>query len=407
MTVAYFLDYITWPVLLLAAWIVAERLHGLFLVPRVSSYVMVGLAAGLLLRPMLYLQEASFSFLANVALALVLFELGYRINLRWFKHNPWVLAVGVVESCVTFAAVYVVCRWFELPLEVSLVIAALSMSASPGGIVRVANELRGAGQVTERVMHLCAINCLLAILALKLVMGYWHVTAQADWLSAATSSVYGVVVALGLGAAFGVITPRLMRFAGAHGTVAHNATVLFALSVLLLAMLSFAIQVSALLAALSFGVVARERRVQLTQTQRNFGSAGDVLIIFLFMYVAALIQWPHVASGLVLAAALIAARLFSKVLCNVLVARLSGITWRKGVLTGLALTPMSAFAILLLEQSQLRGFEPAASAFVAMTAMMLLQELFGPWVTQRSLMAAGETQTAAAISPPVGGSHAA
>ena len=403
MTPDYFLDYITWPVLLLAAWLVAEKLHGRFLVPRVSSYVMVGLAAGLLLRPMLYLQEASYSFLANVALALVLFELGYRINLRWFKHNPWVLAVGVVESCITFAAVYVVCRGFELPLEVSLVIAALSMSASPGGIVRVANELRGAGQVTERVMHLTAINCLLAILALKLVVGYWHVTAQADWWSAATSSVYGVVVALGLGAAFGVITPRLMRFVGAQGAVAHNATVLFALSVLLLAMLAFAIQVSALLAALSFGVVARERRVQLTQTQRNFGSAGDVLIIFLFMYVAALIQWQHVAGGLVLAAALIGTRLLSKVMCNVLVARLSGITWRKGALTGLALTPMSAFAILLLEQSQLRGFEPAAAAFVAMTAMMLLQELFGPWVTQRSLMAAGETH----IHSAPGGSHAA
>jgi len=400
MTPEHFLDYITWPLLLLVAWVVAERLHSRFQVPRVSSYVMVGLAAGLLLRPLLHLQEVSYSFLANVALALVLFELGYRINLRWFKHNPWVLVVGVVESLITFGVVYAVCRWFELAVDVSLVIAALSMSASPAGIVRVANELRGAGQVTERVMHLCAINCLLAILALKLVVGYWHVTAQADWLSAAGNSLYTVLVALAMGAAFGVLTPRLMRQAGHN---ANSATVLFALAVLLLAMLSFAIQVSALLAALSFGVVARERRVQLTQAQRNFGSAGDVLIIFLFMYVAALIQWPHVASGLVLAAALIGARLLSKVLCNVLVARLSGITWRKGALTGLALTPMSAFAILLLEQTEQRGFEPAAAAFVAMTAMMLLQELFGPWVTQRSLMAAGETHTAAASTPPPGG----
>lgn len=402
MTPDHFLDYITWPLLLLVAWVVAERLHSRLQVPRVSSYVMVGLAAGLLLRPLLHLQEVSYSFLANVALALVLFELGYRINLRWFKHNPWVLLVGVVESCITFAVVYAVCRWFQLPIDVSLVVAALSISASPAGIVRVANELRGAGQVTERVMHLCAINCLLAILALKLVVGYWHVTTQADWLSAAAHSIYSVVVSLGVGAAFGILVPKLMRQAAHH---ANSATVLFALSVLLLAMLSFAIQVSALLAALSFGVVARERRVQLTQTQRNFGSAGDVLIIFLFMYVAALIQWQHVASGLLLAAALIAARLLSKVLCNMLVARLSGITWRKGALTGLALTPMSAFAILLLEQSQLQGFEPAAAAFVAMTAMMLLQELFGPWVTQRSLMAAGETHITSASSTPPGGLH--
>ena len=402
MTPANFFDYITWPLLLLVAWVVAERLHSRFQVPRVSSYVLVGLAAGLLLRPLLHLQEASYSFLANMALALVLFELGYRINLRWFKHNPWVLLVGVVESFITFAVVYVVCRGFQLPLQVSWVIAALSMSASPGGIVRVANELRGAGQVTERVMHLCAINCLLAILTLKLVVAYWHVTAQADWFAALSTSVYGVVVALGLGAALGVMTPWLMRYVRANGNVDNNATVLFALAVLLLVMLAFSAQVSALLAALSFGVVARERRVQLTQTQRNFGSAGDVLIIFLFMYVAALIQWEYVTAGVSLAAALIAARLLSKVVCNVLVARLSGITWRKGALTGLALTPMSAFAILLLEQSQLRGFEPAAAAFVAMTAMMLLQELFGPWVTQRSLMAAGETHTTSAE----GGSHA-
>jgi hypothetical protein len=35
-------------------------------------------------------------FLANVALSLILFELGYRIHLRWFRHNPWVLALGLV-----------------------------------------------------------------------------------------------------------------------------------------------------------------------------------------------------------------------------------------------------------------------------------------------------------------------
>ena len=45
-------------------------------------------------------------FLANVALSLILFELGYRIHLRWFRHNPWVLVLGLVESVVTFVVVY-------------------------------------------------------------------------------------------------------------------------------------------------------------------------------------------------------------------------------------------------------------------------------------------------------------
>jgi Kef-type K+ transport system membrane component KefB len=88
---------------------------------------------------------------------------------------------------------------------------------------------------------------------------------------------------------------------------------------------------------------------------------------------------------------LIAGRTASKVGCSLAAARISGITERKGMLTGLALTPMSAFAILLLEQSRLYGFDPAVQVLSAMAGMMLVQELLGPLVTQRALMAAQET----------------
>jgi len=89
--------------------------------------------------------------------------------------------------------------------------------------------------------------------------------------------------------------------------------------------------------------------------------------------------------------ALILVRTAVKVFCNVSAARLSGISERKGLLTGLALTPMSAFAILLIEETRLYGFEPAVQVLAAMAGMMLLQELLGPIVTQRALMAARET----------------
>lgn len=389
-------QFIAWPVLLLLAWVVGERLHALWNVPRVSSYVAVGLVAGIAGQPGLNVGHLGFAFLANVALALVLFELGYRINLRWFRHNPWVLLVGVVESLLTFALVYWASGWFGLASEVRLIIAALAVSASPAGIMRVANELRGAGQVTERVMHLCAINCLLSVMLVKMVVGYWHLSTSGDWVVAGLGSVYALFIAVALGGAMGVLVPWLLRMPGVRS---QNATVLFALAVLLLATAAYALKVSPLLAALSFGVVARERRVQLTPAQRDFGSVGDLLGMFLFVYVAVLIDWSHVWTTVGLAVVLLALRVASKVACNLAVARLSGITVRKGWLTGLALTPMSAFAILLLEQSRLAGFEPAIAAFAAMAAMMALQELIGPWVTQRSLMAAHETHVAAASAP--------
>ena len=318
----------------------------------------------------------------------MLFELGYRINLRWFRHNPWVLVLGVVESLITFGAIYWVTGWFDLETDMRLIIAALSVSASPAGVLRVANELRSAGQVTERVLHLCAINCMVSVLLLKMVVGYWYLNNSGDLVLAAFGSIHVVGTSVAVGALLGVAVPWLLSRASTHE---RGVTVVFALSVLLLTTAAYGLKLSPLLAALTFGIVARERRVHLTNAQRDFGTAGDLLSIFLFVYIASLLDWADVGTGMLLGLVLIAVRAASKVGCNLFAARLSGITERKGLLTGLALTPMSAFAILLLEQSRLYGFAPAVQVLSIMAGMMLLQELLGPLVTQRALMAAHET----------------
>ncbi len=384
----FLLQSIAWPLVLLLAWVVAERVHQTLHLPRVTSYVAVGLLCSLVNLPGLTVAVPGLDFLANVALSLVLFELGYRINLRWFRHNPWVLVLGVVESLITFGAIYWVSGWFDLETDMRLIIAALSVSASPAGVLRVANELRSAGQVTERVLHLCAINCMISVLLLKMVVGYWYLNNSGDLVLAAFGSIHVVGTSLAVGGLLGVVVPWLLSRVGTHE---RGVTVVFALSVLLLTTAAYGLKLSPLLAALTFGIVARERRVHLTNAQRDFGTAGDLLAIFLFVYIASLLNWADVATGMLLGLLLIAVRTASKVGCNLVAARLSGITERKGLLTGLALTPMSAFAILLLEQSRLYGFAPAIQVLSIMAGMMLLQELLGPLVTQRALLAAHET----------------
>lgn len=385
---AFLLQAIAWPLALLIAWFLAEWLLERWHVPRVTSYVAVGLFGSLINLPGLTTDISGLPFIANVALALVLFELGYRINLRWFRYNPWVLLLGVVESLITFGVVYWASGWFGLPMEQRLIIAALSVSASPAGVLRVANELRSTGQATERVLHLCAINCLFSVLLLKLVVAYWTLSTSGDMVLAVYNSVHVVGTSIGVGALLGVVVPWMLRLRNTHE---RGVTVVFALAVLLLTTAAYGLMLSPLLAALTFGIVARERRVHLTSAQRDFGTAGDMLSAFLFIYIASLLSWGDVQSTLVLGVVLIAGRTVSKVVCNVAAARLSGIAERKGLLTGLALTPMSAFAILLIEQTRLMGFEPAVQVMAAMAGMMLLQELLGPVVTQRALMAARET----------------
>lgn len=384
----FLMQSMAWPLALLLAWFLGERLYEAWQVPRVTSYVAVGLAGSLINLPGLTDAVPGLPFLANVALSLVLFELGYRINPRWFRHNPWVLLLGLVESGLTFALVYYASTWFDLPTDTRLIIAALSVSASPAGIVRVANEMRSTGQVTERVLHLCAINCMVAVLLLHLVAGYWHLSTSGDLAAAALGSIYVLVTSVVAGTVLGVAMPWLLR---RHKTSERGVTVVFALSVVLLTTMTFGLSISPLLAALAFGIVARERRVHLTNAQRGFGTAGDLLSVFLFVYIASLLDWREVGAGLALGSLLILVRMASKVVCNMAAARLSGSTERKGLLTGLALTPMSVFAIVLLEQSRTYGFGPAGDVLTVVAAMMLLLELLGPVVTQRSLMAAAET----------------
>ena len=384
---------LAWPLMLLTAWLAGEWAGARGGVPRVCAYGTVGMVFGALGLAQATAPQAGMAVMANVALALVLFELGYRINPRWFRHNPWVLLSGVVGALGIFAAVFwatgLLPAWGHdaLSLDNRLVIAALCASTSPAATMRVTQEAHASGQVTERVLHLCAIHCLVAVLLLQMTIGRWQFETSGSLTRAAFGSLYVIALSMGGGAALGLAVPSLTRLA----TSSQGITVIFALLVLLLTGLAYSLQLSPLLAALAFGAVARERRVMLSPTQRNFGLVGELLTVYLFVFIGSLLSWSGLAASLALGVLLLAVRSAVQVAVNVGIARISGTTLRKGGLTGMALMPMSAFAILLLEQSQQHGYALAFESMAAMTGLFMLLELLGPLALQHALKAARET----------------
>lgn len=377
---------LAWPGAIALAWVLGEFAHRWTGVPRISVYGLVGFALGHaqlgLLPPV-----GGGMLLANVAFGLILFEFGYRINLRWLRTNPWLTATGLIESLATFVAVYAVARWSGAAMLTSLLLASLSMSTSPAAVMRVINEQRSSGQVTERVLHLAAVNCVLAVFVFKVIVGFWTFESSGNLAQAVSNSVVLLAVSVGLGVAFGVGVPGLLR---RLGRVSQDATVAFAIAVILLVAITHAFKFSPVLATLTFGVVARHRRVTLNQTQRNFGALGDVLAVVLFVFVATTIEWPRVVNGLGLGLALVGIRLAAKVVGVGALARASGVSWRKGVLTGLALMPISVFVILLLEQARHLGID-LVDQLAPLAAATLLLEIAGPVVMLLALRAAGET----------------
>ena len=102
-------------VLLVAGMLGGEAARQLRL-PRVVGYVLVGFAIAPLARAMNMgplVDEAR--IFVDIALGLVLFDLGRRMDLAWMKRDWTLAASGLAESFLTFAMVFVVLVGVRLP----------------------------------------------------------------------------------------------------------------------------------------------------------------------------------------------------------------------------------------------------------------------------------------------------
>lgn len=378
---------LAWPLALVLSWMVGDLAHRWTGIPRISIYGLAGFLAGnLALKVQGPIDHSTYLPLASLAFGLILFELGYRINLRWLRANPWILAISLLESGATFVAVWLAARAFGAPPIGSGLLAALAMATSPAGLLRVLNEEGAAGQVSERAMHLAALNCVLAVFVFNVIVAVKVFETSGDLLHAAGATLLVLGVSGLLGATAGILVPLWLRSFGGR-----NATLTFALAVLLVVAVTHVLKLSPVFAALCFGLAARHKRSALGVAQRNFGALGDLLSVLLFVFASSTLSWEHVRTGLLLGLLLVVVRLVVKVGVCAALARPSGVSVRKGALAGLALAPQAVFAVLMIEQTRHLGVDFNYS-LPPLVAMALIMQVAGPLLTQRALIWAEETR---------------
>jgi len=389
---------LAWPLALTLAWMAGELLYRWVNVPRIAVYGLCGFVFGNLSAGYLPPAQAeSFMMLVNLGFGLMLFEVGYRINLRWLRTNPWLLATSVLEAGLTWAAVYCVARACGVATLPALLLAALAMASSPAGLLRVVNEQGGGGQVTERAMHLSALNCVLAVFVFNVTVGLGVFQTSGDVVHASWTGLVVLAASSGLGAALGFLLPLWRRLVGC---VRNDATLTFAVAVFLLVAITHVLKLSPVLAALTFGLVARHRRITLSPAQRNFGALGDLLTVLLFFFVATTIAWQPTAEGFALGLLLLLVRALVKVAVCTATARVSGISARKGALTGIAIMPLTVFAIVLIEETRRQGVDlfDSLTPLAPLAAMAMMLEVIAPVLTQFALRGARESGVAAGLA---------
>ena len=174
---------------LVAAAIIGEFVFHRLRLPRITGYVLAGMVvgaagAGDVVRAALASGSGWAGIIVELALGVLLFELGNRVNLRWLRANPWLLATSIVEAALTFVAVFLVLRTAGIALVEALLVAAISMATAPAIVMRVVAEARAQGQVSDRLLMLAALNSIYTVLAVQLIIGWLHQSYRGDPVSA-------------------------------------------------------------------------------------------------------------------------------------------------------------------------------------------------------------------------------
>jgi hypothetical protein len=285
---------------------------------------------------------------------------------------------------------------FRLPTEVATPLAIVAVCVSPAVLQRVVGELRAAGQVTERLLALAALNTLYAVLSMKLLSAGLLLSDPRTWLEALSPVLFSFCGSILLGAALG---EGLALIARRFDLREDNSIVLLLAAVLLALVVAKTLQLSTLLVPLMAGMWLANRSERPWVWPRHFGSAGSALVLVMFVAVSSAWTLEALSAAAGVALALVLARMLAKGVAVLSLARPSGLGIGQAACLAVSLTPMSATAWVLALDFSARHAAVGAQLMPVLLAALALLELAAPLVVMVALRAAGEVDAAPQRAP--------
>ena len=324
----------------------------------------------------------------DVAIGVVLFQLGQRVDLGWLRRNPSLLATSVLEASLAFAAMFAVLLLIEVPPLLAALAAAIGIATGPGVVLSLTREVRAQGQVTERMLLLTSLNCVYAFVVVNILLAWLHQEYSNEWLSIFGHPLYLIFGSLLLALVFALATLVLLTLLGRRAEAQFIAVVALVVTAVYAAS---ALKLSSVLVLLGYGVMARAFDVRRRFASLSFGSLGQILLVLLFAITAATLDLDLVPAGALAGAVLVAARYVGKTIGVFALAPASGLSLRKASLVSLTLMPMSGVALILVhDMSALFPGLGSTLASVVVSAIVML-EVLGPAAAYFALVRAGET----------------
>jgi Kef-type K+ transport system membrane component KefB len=379
-------------VVLLAATLLGEVFDRLLRLPRIIGYVIAGAVLGPEATGLLSANEVrGLRPFFEVAMGIVLFELGSRVDPGWLRRNPWLLATSVLEAALAFGAVFGVLLIVDTKPLVAAAAGAIAMATSPAVVLTVSRELRAQGQVTSRLQLLTALNSIYSFVVFGILFAWLHLAGRA---SIGIIALHPLYIVLGSALLALVAAKALLALLARLGPRSDVQTISAVAVVILTVAVAMMLNLSVVMSMLGLGILTRALDRDRRFMAVSFGPVGQLFVIALFALTGTALPLDFGATALAAGLGFAAARALGKGVAVVGLARLSGISYRKASLLSVGLLPMSGVAVVMAQESGaiLQGFEPQLASVVL--AAVLILELLGPLAVQFALWRAGDAVVA-------------
>jgi len=362
-----------------------------FKVPKLYGAVIAGLLLGstggnLIDRALL----TQFQELLNAASALVLFEVGRKMDLAWLLRSGRQGGSLLLATLARLAAVAVTLGLLGLPWGAAIFIASILIAVNPVIVNSMVADENASGTGTFATANMVGLSSLVALLMLAVTMA-WTRSQGVDAVGGFGEELLRQGGKLVLGAAIALLSYGLYAAATRLCKVPATMRPGMLLAALLIDLGLCSVSASSsLLSLLLMGLLLRnaERRDNVFQAQLK--TAQDIGYVLLFLMSAALVDLQQLAQGWALLAAL---AVFAVRILATRAALVLGTAWDRSKKHAMALSMCSlvSYGGLVVDTTlnAYTGLDPASTEL--MGALLALNVLLAPGLTWLGLRMAGET----------------
>lgn len=358
-------------------------------VPRITGYLIVGFILGegclnLLTGEVL----ESLNIFADIAVALVVYQLGRYVDIGWLRREKWLLATVLSSSLLCFLFVSIALRWLGTSHIVAVMAGVFSIASAPAVILVVLRDLRAEGQVTRRLAVMTALNNVVALLAVYMLLP----VIVSEKGTSIWSLIGHALYAIGGSFLLAYVTYRLMMpLARLLGRQRARQFVLVIAVMALATGAAYALNLPVLLTMLAFAIFSKNLDSQFDLMELEFGATNELFIVMLFVAVGASIRLSDLSTVGIAVLALIGAR-FLAMACGVFMfARVARMNWSQAGLIALGTLPMTEAGVGLMQTLGHLYPHTTAAMMPLLAGCLIVLELGGPIAVQFALLKSGES----------------